>query len=287
VDERAAAGAEYLALVTGLLQRARLADPRGGVWEAADLQWWWRRDQHPDPGRQHFWFAGDAPVAAVVITDWGGRFGCEVLAAGADWESAVHLVWPRLVRMLDRLGSVSVEMTVRKDDTVLVDAAPAAGFAPTAEIAVETWMDVGDRPAVADLPPGFTLRARSEEPGRPHPMIGRNGEYVADRLVECSLYRAHLDLAIYDPDGDVAAYGLFWPDPITGVGLVEPMRTEDRHQGRGLGRCLLTAGLERLAGQGCTRLKVSYLVGNEAARRLYLGAGFAAGPPSRTYRREA
>jgi GNAT superfamily N-acetyltransferase len=287
VDERAAVGAEYLALVTGLLQRARLADPTGGVWEAADLQWWWRRDQHADPGRQHFWFEGDAPVAAVVVTDWGGRFGCEVLAAGSDWESAVHLVWPRLVSMLDRLGAVPVEMTVREDDTVLVDAAPAAGLAPTAEVAVETWMDVGDRPAVADLPPGFTLRARSDEPHRPHPMIGRNGERVAERLTECSLYRADLDLAIYDPDGDVAAYGLFWPDPITGVGLVEPMRTEHRHQGRGLGRCLLTAGLERLAGHGCIRLKVSYLVGNDAARRLYLGEGFTAGAPSRTYRREA
>jgi GNAT superfamily N-acetyltransferase len=118
-------------------------------------------------------------------------------------------------------------------------------------------------------------------------MIRRNGEHVAERLAECSLYRAELDLAVYDPDGDVAAYGLFWADLITGVGLVEPMRTEDRHQGRGLGRGLLTAGLERLAGLGCTRLKVSYLVGNEASRRLYLGAGFAPGSSSRTYRRNA
>jgi GNAT superfamily N-acetyltransferase len=285
VDERPASGLEYLALVTELLQRARLADPRGGVWEAADLQWWWRRDQHPDPRRQHFWFEADVPVVAVVVTDWGDRCGCAVLAGSADWESAVHLMWPRLLGMLDRLGAVPVEMTIREDDTVLDDVAPAAGFVPTTEIVVETWMDVGARPAAADLPPGFTLRARSES-HRPHPMIGRNGEHVADRLAECSLYRADLDLAIYDPDGDVAAYGLFWPDPITGVGLVEPMRTEDRHQGRGLGRCLLTAGLERLAGQGCTRLKVSYLVGNEAARRLYLGAGFTPGPSSRTYRRE-
>lgn len=35
-----------------------------------------------------------------------------------------------------------------------------------------------------------------------------------------------LDLAVYDGDGAVTAYGLFWADPHTGVGLVEPMRTE-------------------------------------------------------------
>jgi hypothetical protein len=47
--ERQAAGLEYLELATALLQRARLSDPVAGLWEAADLQWWWRRDQHADP----------------------------------------------------------------------------------------------------------------------------------------------------------------------------------------------------------------------------------------------
>ena len=32
-------GQEYLALVTDLLQRQRLAHPVVGLWEAADLQW--------------------------------------------------------------------------------------------------------------------------------------------------------------------------------------------------------------------------------------------------------
>jgi hypothetical protein len=30
-------------LVTELLQQHRLADPVGGLWEAADLQWWFTR----------------------------------------------------------------------------------------------------------------------------------------------------------------------------------------------------------------------------------------------------
>ncbi len=98
------------------------------------------------------------------------------------------------------------------------------------------------------------------------------------------MYRADLDLAVYAPNGDIAAYGLFWADPVTGVGLVEPMRTEDAYQGLGLARHVLTSGLDRLAAHGCSSLKVSYLEGNDAARRLYLGAGFRPGPTSRTYR---
>jgi hypothetical protein len=45
--------------------------------------------------------------------------------------------------------------------------------------------------------------------------------------------------------------------------------------------------LERLANQGCTRLKVTYLEGNEPARLLYIGSGFHPRTPSLTFRRAA
>ena len=70
------------------------------------------------------------------------------------------------------------------------------------------------------------------------------------------------------PDGQVAGYGLFWADPVTGVGLVEPMRTEQAHERRGIASHMLAAGLDRLAAHGSHRLKVS----NDIA--LYLRAGF-------------
>ena len=83
-----------------------------------------------------------------------------------------------------------------------------------------------------------------------------------------------LRTAVLAPDGSVAGYALFWPDPVTGVGLVEPMRVEADHAGRGLGRHLLDAGLRGLTDRGCTRLKVSFEPANTAAARLYTGAGF-------------
>jgi GNAT superfamily N-acetyltransferase len=114
-------------------------------------------------------------------------------------------------------------------------------------------------------------------------MISRNGERVSSLLAECSLYRPELDLAVYAPDGRVAGYGLFWSDPVTGVGMVEPMRTEDEFQNKGIARHVLTSGLERLARSGCSRLKVAYEEGNEHAERLYLSAGFQPGPATRVF----
>jgi GNAT superfamily N-acetyltransferase len=283
--EHQASGLEYLELVTALLQRARTNNAKGVMWEAADLQWWWRRDQHPDPERQTFWLGDDGtPVAALVFTDWNGRWGCDTINATGDESVIRDVLWPRAVEKIDRLGTGSIEATATDDDAVLLAVLHDAGFEPTGEDTVETSMPAATRPEVAPLADGFTLVARSEAPDRAHHMMRRNGDHVARRLAECSLYRPELDLAVYAPNGDVAAYGLFWADPVTGVGLVEPMRTEDAYQRLGLARHVLTSGLAGLTAQGCSTLKVSYLEGNDAARRLYLGVGFEMGATARTYR---
>ena len=103
-------------------------------------------------------------------------------------------------------------------------------------------------------------------------MQRRSGGEVETRLRQCSLYDPALDLAVRDAEGRAAGYALFWLDPVTEVGLLEPMRVEDEYQRRGLARALLTEGLERLAQRGARRLKVGYAT--EIARALYVGAGF-------------
>jgi predicted N-acetyltransferase YhbS len=117
-------------------------------------------------------------------------------------------------------------------------------------------------------------------------MVARNGEAVAERLVETSLYRPDLDLAVWDGDS-VVGYALFWADGVTGVGLLEPMRIEASHQGRGLFKVLIAEGLERLVAAGCTRLKVSLEPSNQPAARLYMGAGFRPRSTGRSWHRAA
>jgi ribosomal protein S18 acetylase RimI-like enzyme len=286
--ERPAAGFDHLALVTDLLQRARCADALGGTWEAADFQWNWRRDQHPDPAASTFWLDdADRPVLAVVLTDWGDRLGCDILDAHHDSAAALTVVWPTVLAALDRHADRQVETAIRVDDEVLIDAMSAVGFAPTDELAVTTVMPASERPAVPALPPGFALASRVERAELPHHLIGRSGADVAARLAECSLYRPDLDLCIVDTEsGAVAAYGVFWADLVTGIGLVEPMRTENAYQRRGLASIVLREGLDRLAAAGCPSLRVIHMFLNDRARRLYMGAGFRPALETRTYGRE-
>jgi GNAT superfamily N-acetyltransferase len=272
IQEVRVSGADYLALATELLQRARLADAEAGLWEAADLQWWWRTPRPSDAIDQLFWIDDEGPVAGVVLTDWSRAWGCDPLVVPGVSTVALPTIWARAVEAIDALGLDAVEVLAREDDFELLNLLAGAGFVADDDRSGISWMDAQDRPDVADLPGGFVLVDRAQEQGTPHPMQRRSGEAVEARLRQCSLYDPELDLAVETARGQAAGYALFWFDPVTEVGLVEPMRVEDEYQRRGLARAMLTAGLDRLAKRGARRLKVGY--GTDVARALYVGAGF-------------
>jgi GNAT superfamily N-acetyltransferase len=279
-----ASGLEYLELVTQLLQRARLADSEAGLWEAADLQWWWRTPRRSDAIDQLFWVDGDGPVAAVVLTEWRRAWGCDPIVVPGVTAVPLATVVARATEAIDALKLDAVETLVRDDDLELQRLLAGAGFAVNEdEGSGITWMDAQDRPDAAALPEGFVLVDRAQEATRPHPMRQRNGDEVEARLRQCSLYDPTLDLAVETAYGQAAGYALFWFDPVTEVGLVEPMRVEDAYQRRGLARAMLTAGLDRLAKRGARRVKVGYAT--DVARGLYVGTGFRVTTTDTTYRR--
>ncbi|MDQ2968304.1 MAG: GNAT family N-acetyltransferase [Actinomycetota bacterium] len=281
VHEMRASGLDNLTLVTQLLQRARLADAEAGLWEAADLQWWWRTPRSSDAIDQIFWIDDEGPVASVVLTDWGRAWGCDPIVVPGSSTVPLPTVWARAVEAIDALGLEGVEVLARDDDLELRSLLAGAGFIADDHRSGITWMNAEDRPDAAALPEGFVLLDRSQETSRPHPMRRRSGEEVGTRLLQCSLYDPALDLAVETADGQVAGYALFWFDPVTKVGMVEPMRVEDAYQRRGLARAMLTTGLDRLARRGAQRLKVGYAT--DTARRLYVGAGFRVTSTSKSY----
>jgi ribosomal protein S18 acetylase RimI-like enzyme len=282
IHEVRASGLEYLSLATELLQRARLADPEVGLWEAADLQWWWRTPRRSDAIDQIFWLDDDGPVAGVVLTDWGRVWGCDPIIVPGISRVRRPTVWARALEAIDASGLAAVEVLARDDEVELQALLVGAGFVADDERSGTTWMDGENRPKVSALPERFALVDRDQQTRKPHPMQRRSGDGVEARLRQCSLYDPRLDLAVEAADGQVAGYALFWFDPVTEVGQVEPMRVEDAYQRRGLARAMLTEGLDRLAQQGARRLKVGY--NTAVARGLYVGAGFRLTATSSSYR---
>jgi hypothetical protein len=173
-----ASGVEYLQLATTLLRSARRMSATGGVWEAADLQWWWRRDQHRDPRAQTFWLDAGSPIGAVILTNWGNRWQCDLLSADLDSSDGLAQLWPRALEQLNALSASPVELVVRADDRGLIKATEESGFEADEAKGVTAWMDAAARPQVPALALDDTLVDRSEVPERPHHLIPRNGDAV-------------------------------------------------------------------------------------------------------------
>lgn len=268
-------GIDYLHAVTQLLQRARQLHPTKVLYEAGELQWWWRTARTTDDHPQLFWFDDDGvPEAAVIMTQWSNRLALDsIVLPGAEPAWVAHVI-ERGLAHADASGFDAVELEVDRADDVLHGVLTGHGFAKKEDGLVESWLMAADRPSISELHEDYRLTSRSETQASPHPFITRGGADVEERLLQTSLYRPDLDLAIAHNDGPHAAHGLFWFDTVTGLGLVEPMRTEDDHQQRGLARHVLTSGIDRLAELGAERIKICFETDNAAARKLYLSVGF-------------
>ncbi len=271
-------GLHYLEDVTALLQRIRSAHPTAGLYEAADLQWWWsQRPRSTDNLPQLFWFDRlGRPEAAVIATDSGPRIQLDPMVmpdATPDW---VAQVIERGLAHASESGIEVVSLEVDCADDVLREVLAGHGFAIEEDGLVETWLAADARPGISPLPEGYRLSSRLDTMQRPHHMISpeRNHPDPEPRLRQTSLYRPDLDLVVHDSCDSVAAYGLFWYDPETATGLVEPMRTEDDHQRRGLARHILTTGIDLLADAGAERIKICFEPDNPASGSLYLSVGF-------------
>lgn len=283
VREEFRTGLDYVREVTRLLQRIRGAHPTAGLFEAADLQWWWAQMVRPtDTAPQLFWVDDQQqPVAAAVATGGTGSTQLDPILlpdASATW---VDHVTTRGLEHAAALGIGEVTLEVDDGDHVLAAVLDQHGLASRGAAMVECWLAVEERPAVTPLAEGYRLMTRADLRDSPHHLArgGRNHPDVEARLQQMSLYRPDLDLAVVAPDGSVAAYALFWYDATTATGLIEPVRTEDGHQRRGLSRHVLTAGLDRLARAGAQRVKICYQPDNPASGPLYRSLGFQ---PDRT-----
>ncbi|KRF20627.1 hypothetical protein ASG90_18845 [Nocardioides sp. Soil797] len=265
-----ASGREALSLSTRLLQRVRVADPYAGVWEAADVQWAWRKPTSSDGIDKPFWLDDHGqPVAGVLLATSGDD--CQIDPVVVPGAFDVGTAFAAALELGRAHAPGGFDIPTDDADPVLLRLVTEAGLTPGYRDST-AWVAADDRREPRPTADGYRIVDRTQRADAPHPMRRRNGEQVAQRLAECSLYDAELDLAVETTDACQAGVALFWADPVTRVGLVEPVRVEDEHQRRGLASALVSEGVARLFARGMERVKVSF--GSEAAGATYRGVGF-------------
>jgi GNAT superfamily N-acetyltransferase len=224
---------------------------------------------------------GDEPIAAVLQTDWGNEWQCDPISLPSHGLDLRREVWEQALGTAESVSGLAIP--VRTDDIWALDFLAQRDLVADDRRSTTMWMVAQDCPTPTSLPSSYCLFDRTQALDRPHHLIRRNDVNVELRLRQTPLYQPELDLFILSDDGEVAGYGMFWNDLVTGVGLVEPMRTEEGHERRGLAGHLLRSGLARLVERGARRLKIGYE--NPATGSVYQRAGFVADSTVTVFRR--
>lgn len=93
-------------------------------------------------------------------------------------------------------------------------------------------------------------------------------------LKGCVFYDPSLDILVSTEAGDLVANCICWADPISLIGLFEPVGTHFGYRGRGLARMLILEGMARLRDKGMIEARVGTAHFNAPAIATYLSCGF-------------
>lgn len=152
--ERLLSGRDYLAAAVDLFHRVRASHPTAGVWEAADLEWWWRKPRPTDEWDQLFWFVDEQPIAAAIATDGGGRLGLDIIILPDASDAVVTEVVHRGVEHTASAPFDRIESLVADADPVVASLLTDAGFVRAPGTGTSAWMSTQARP-LRRSPPGI------------------------------------------------------------------------------------------------------------------------------------
>ena len=138
-----------------------------------------------------------------------------------------------------------------------------------------------DKIAPPVLPQGYSIRsgrgaAEADALAQVHvDSFGSNWTAETYRkVIESPGYVAAREYVVVAPDGSLAAFTVTWHDSFNRIGSFEPVGTHKDHRRMGLGRALLTYGMQQMAAAGLQYATVANFRDNEAASGLYKASGF-------------
>lgn len=198
-----------------------------------------------------------------------------------DWAEA--RAWA--VMQAANVANETVNSDVMDCDPVRRQLLEARGYRDTGPSHIHTNRSL--RGALPDmpLPHGYTFSTAAEF-GNPDAIgschasaFGSSwppGTYAA--VLATPGFDASRELLVIAPDGRPAAFTVWWPDPVSRIGLFEPVGCAAEFQRRGLTRALLFEGMRRMQAAGMTTAAVNHELPEEnaASAGLYASIGFEA-----------
>ena len=212
-----------------------------------------------------------AGIASLVLTEGGSRWGetffvfrCEEDKTEALLESMCSFAERFTSKIAEDGKSNAFKLCVTEDDAVVSAFLSQRGYVKTQDRQRTMIKSYSAQPENVILPDGFTIQdARTVPPfytalAHNHSFRYRQDNDGAERgfakIRTMPDYRPELDLVLFDAEGQPAGLANFWISEKSKIASLEPLGTVWWYRRMGLGRALITEGINRTRKYGCTQL---------------------------------
>lgn len=229
----------------------------------------------------------DGAAAGYTLLNWELPIGSVVLEGGVPREHRRRGIGGKLVSWAKERGrergAAAARAAAAEDDGELAAAMRRMGFAEVRRHEILRW--VGSTAPAGELPAGIVsrrFRAGDEVSLTEAQNAAFQGQWgFSPNTVEQIAYGVGMShttaegVALLMSGEDVAAYCLTMIiGEAPAAGSILMLGAHPRHQGLGLGRAALLAGMRLLLERGATTIELTVDAENGAARQLYESAGF-------------
>ena len=250
-------------------------------WHPGDILYWMSHHYCGRNLEKHFWLYeqnGNILALAHVPATVQGELALIVEARTRD-ELEITLLddCQKLVRGKTRAPLIT---SVATSDTKRGETLKVLGFKEGGVngVVVKKLLHDLEEPS---LPKGFNIRSVAGEHeatslAELHSMAFgsdyTSNDYLA--VMRTPGFNKEHELVMVAPDGRLAAYLIYWLEPVSKAGLFETAACHPEFRGRGLSKALFTEGMKRMAKAGMRLALLSYGAENRPAANLYASLGF-------------
>lgn len=223
----------------------------------------------------------------VHPTHRGSALEAEMIAFGEQ----------RTWAIMQEVGSdkTSVGTDVMDCDPIRRDVVLAKGYTTDEPYLYFTTRSVLDEIPEVQLPEGFIIRSvqgehEADAVGAVHASAfdsnWQPGEYL--KVMRSPAFKIDHELVVEAPDGRLAAFLVYWTDPVSKSALFEPVGCGKDFQRRGLTKALMYEAMKRMRAEGMETAIVAHEIPekNPASTALYASVGFRHLYTIYTYRKQ-
>lgn len=240
-----------------------------------DLAWWMWHDDPRQPDRVSYWMI---PDELVLVIDSDSKEIDVFAVPGRDRIAGIE--WAQ--RRLRGQGEVA---GVADGDEELVEYLEASGYQPESVYRWYHWdLEKIDVPE-PELASGWELRHVRGEHEADERRRAAHAAFDSTmdpemhlerylRFMRSPVYDPTHDLVAVSPDGRIASFMIWWPDP-SGIAQIEPFGTHPAYHRQGVGKALIHYGLREMRDAAMTLCRVMTDEPRTAATAFYDSVGFS------------